>query len=279
MEYCGGGEIKWRTTDNKPTLRVSQTRRIIRDVILGLEYCEYSPIVELLYSCWYPPSVHYQGIIHRDIKPANLLWSEDRRSVKIGDFGVSAFSMAQRIAATGQRSPDQDQDPILMDETDLSKFAGTPMFLAPEIVAEPPTDVPSNTSSVTATEVNVTRRRPPITKAIDIWALGVTIYCLLFGDLPFKGEHEFSIYRAIREDDWDVPETMGSDRIPTGGRHQRKPKKGSESEGYLVINLLEGLLQKDPKKRMTLEQTKVHMPIHAKWMSLTHCTEAPVDPT
>ena len=38
MEYCSGGEIKWRTSNQKPTLRVSQTRRIIRDVILGLEY-------------------------------------------------------------------------------------------------------------------------------------------------------------------------------------------------------------------------------------------------
>ncbi len=41
MEYLGGGEIKWRTEGAEPTLRVSQTRRICRDVILGLEYCKY----------------------------------------------------------------------------------------------------------------------------------------------------------------------------------------------------------------------------------------------
>jgi len=40
MEYLGGGEIKWRTDHDEPTLTLAQTRRIMRDAILGLEYCE-----------------------------------------------------------------------------------------------------------------------------------------------------------------------------------------------------------------------------------------------
>ena len=38
MEFLGGGEIKWRDADSNPVLRVDQSRRICRDVILGLEY-------------------------------------------------------------------------------------------------------------------------------------------------------------------------------------------------------------------------------------------------
>ena len=38
MEYLGGGEVKWRTNYNQPVLAVAQTRRIIRDAVLGLEY-------------------------------------------------------------------------------------------------------------------------------------------------------------------------------------------------------------------------------------------------
>jgi SNF1-activating kinase 1 len=38
MEFMEGGEIKWRTVDEEPLLRVSQVRRICRDVLLGLEY-------------------------------------------------------------------------------------------------------------------------------------------------------------------------------------------------------------------------------------------------
>jgi hypothetical protein len=37
MEYLEGGEIKWRGHDG-PLLSLEQIRRIIRDVLLGLEY-------------------------------------------------------------------------------------------------------------------------------------------------------------------------------------------------------------------------------------------------
>lgn len=38
MEYLAGGEVKWRDDRNQPILSVEQTRRIIRDAVLGLEY-------------------------------------------------------------------------------------------------------------------------------------------------------------------------------------------------------------------------------------------------
>lgn len=40
MEYLGGGEVKWRDHENQPVLTISQTRRILRDAVLGLEYRE-----------------------------------------------------------------------------------------------------------------------------------------------------------------------------------------------------------------------------------------------
>ena len=51
MEYLGGGEIKWRTEQDEPVQRVSQTRRICRDVILGLEYCK-SFTFDVIWSDW-----------------------------------------------------------------------------------------------------------------------------------------------------------------------------------------------------------------------------------
>lgn len=266
MEYLGGGEIKWRTNDGEPVLRVDQTRRICRDVILGLEYCTFYPRV------WLPDlfdrrAVHHQGIIHRDIKPSNLLWTADRRTVKIADFGVAHFSYAQRLAAAGQGMVDPaDEDPILMDDTDLSKTAGTPMFLAPEIVSDT-SDPAASSSTVNVNETQSgratarLRRRQPITKAIDVWAFGVTLYGLLFGHLPFQADREYEIYQIIRRQDWTVDSTMGVDRIETGGRHQRLLPKGQETDGYLAMKLLEGLLEKDARKRITLDQVKVGVPI------------------
>lgn len=38
MEYQAGGEVKWQNPNHTPCLTVVQTRRILRDVILGVEY-------------------------------------------------------------------------------------------------------------------------------------------------------------------------------------------------------------------------------------------------
>ncbi|EKM58652.1 uncharacterized protein PHACADRAFT_88772, partial [Phanerochaete carnosa HHB-10118-sp] len=264
MEFMAGGEIKWRTDDEEPLLRVSQTRRICRDVLLGLEY------------------LHDQGIIHRDIKPANLLWSADRRVVKIADFGISHFSYAQFLAAKGKTADSADiqdlegHDKILLDESDLTRFAGTPTFLAPEIISDGSADMSASASTsgnLESTSVEV--RRPVISKAIDIWAFGVTLYALLFGKLPFLSEGEYQIYNKIKEEDWDVPETMGQDMIPVGGRRQHKPKKSQETEGYLVVDLLQGILEKDPAKRLDLQDIKRHpwitrdMPNAEQWLRAT----------
>ncbi|KAH9928363.1 kinase-like domain-containing protein [Fomitopsis serialis] len=226
----GGGEIKWRTNDGEPVLRVDQTRRICRDVILGLEY------------------LHHQGIIHRDIKPSNLLWTADRRTVKIADFGVAHFSYAQRLAAAGQGMVDLgDEDPILMDDTDLSKTAGTPMFLAPEIVCDT-ADLAASSSTVN--DGGASAPPAPITKAIDVWAFGVTLYGLLFGHLPFVADREYEVYQVIRRQDWAVDPTMGVDQLETAKR--------AGTDGYMVVQLLDGLLEKDARRRMTLDQVKRH---------------------
>ena len=162
------------------------------------------------------------------------------------------------------------EDPILLDESDLSKFAGTPMFLAPEIIADTSPD--STTGDLdqlaTATTATTFRKRQPITKAIDIWAFGVTLYALLFGKLPFTADGEYQIYSVIRTEDWDVPETMGCDKIPVGGRHQQPQQAGQETEGYLVVDLLDKLLQKDVKKRITLDGVQVSTTPSLLWSYL-----------
>ncbi|KAJ2917354.1 hypothetical protein MD484_g3075, partial [Candolleomyces efflorescens] len=246
MEYLGGGEVKWRNDDYEPVLSVSQTRRIIRDAVLGLEY------------------LHYQGIIHRDIKPANLLWTEDRRQVKIGDFGVSHFSYAQRLTAAGKAAENEHPEAFLMDDSDLSKRAGTPSFLAPEVIWEYSCSSPLTSQSElasprsTGTLQSLTSHRPQVTKSIDIWALGVTLYCLLFGKVPFTpfSDHggEFELYRVICNSDWTVGPTMGADEVPTGGRHSSPPSPGAP-----VIHLLDRFLKKDVQERITLDEVKLSL--------------------
>ncbi|GAV99356.1 other camkk elm protein kinase [Lentinula edodes] len=237
MEYLGGGEIQYTspTSPGTPILTVEQTRRIMRDAILGLEY------------------LHHQGIIHRDIKPANLLWSTGHDRVKIADFGTAHFSYAQRLAAAKASNlpiiDDNEEDPLLLNDADLAKRAGSPAFLAPEIVWEfvewpqaekfYPTYTPllpttpegsSPSEPVSADVVPVPAPpRPPVTKSIDIWALGVTLYCLLFGKTPFRppgdeGDRitEWAGYYWVCNRDWRAEDKMGWDGVLTGGQKARE---------------------------------------------------------
>ncbi|KDQ13554.1 hypothetical protein BOTBODRAFT_111440, partial [Botryobasidium botryosum FD-172 SS1] len=224
LEYMAGGEVKWRTApDNQPLLTVDETRRILRDVILGLDY------------------LHYQGIIHRDIKPANLLIHEDG-TVKISDFGVSHFSYALKLASAGENAAlGGPTDDVLMDDRELAKTAGSPAFFAPELCYKGP--------------------EPESYATIDVWALGVTLYCLLFGSVPYRAPNEYALYNIIPKEEFEIPPTMGRDAAPTGGRERRLEGEG---EGWEVAEVLERLLEKDPLKRITLSELKVSgaLPIH-----------------
>lgn len=160
--------------------------------------------------------------------------------MKICDFGVSHFT-----GATSQ------QDPVLFDEAGLSKIVGSPAFFAPEICYFPDkNDASSRTDGSNA---------PPITKQIDIWALGVTFYCLLFGEAPWQGTTEYNMFRAICQEEFHVPEFMARDRTPTGGRERRPEGYGL---GWTVVDILERLLTKDQEKRITLAALKVQWYSH-----------------
>ncbi len=231
------------------------------------------------HSLIFVPLVHFQGIIHRDIKPANLMWTSDRRTVKITDFGVAHISAAQRLAGSGKSQSDvraattnSDADlQLLFDDSELCKTAGTPSFLAPEVVYDFGIEIspaPSSPDALAAgagdSNSAVTLQapaphRPPITKAIDVWAFGVTLYCLLFGRTPFRVEsnHEFALYGVICTQDWDVEPFMGLDRIATEGRKHDCFDDKPCSEGAEIIKLLERLLEKDMNKRITLDEVKV----------------------
>jgi WD40 repeat protein len=116
---------------------------------------------------------HQKGIIHRDIKPSNILVAavDGQPTPKVIDFGVAK--------ATNQRLTEKTVF------TQLGFFVGTPEYISPE------------QAELTSLDVDTTT---------DIYSLGVVLYELLVGVLPFDAAHlrkagYDEIRRILREEE------------------------------------------------------------------------------
>uniref|UniRef100_A0AAY5EI04 Calcium/calmodulin-dependent protein kinase kinase 1, alpha a n=1 Tax=Electrophorus electricus TaxID=8005 RepID=A0AAY5EI04_ELEEL len=121
----------------------------------------------------------------------------DDGHVKIADFGVS--------------NQFEGNDAL------LSSTAGTPAFMAPETLSD--------------------NRKSFSGKALDVWAMGVTLYCFVFGKCPFIDEYILALHNKIRSKPVEFPE----------------PPTISEALG----NLLQRMLDKNPDTRITIPEIKL----------------------
>lgn len=214
-----------------PCLTLQQALDAFRDTVLGLEY------------------LHYQGIMHRDIKPANLLWTGDYR-VKISDFGVSY--LGKPIREDDRKDDALDNDSAALDEDiELAKTVGTPAFYAPELCDPDFFDTDKKID------------RPAITGQIDVWALGVTLYGMIFGRLPFYDSNEFRMYEKIAREEVFVS-CMRLKGVESPGEtpafHDKRPDDVLQYEEVddTLQDLLKRLLAKRPSERITLKEVKHH---------------------
>ena len=141
--------------------------------------------------------LHSERIVHRDIKPSNLLLHSES-CVKITDFGASHYF----------------EDPAT--DFRLAQTAGTPAFYAPECVKSSGT--------------------PFDTRAVDIWAAGVTLYCFLFARTPFRGSNAYDIYQRVADDP-----------VPLTGVPRKHPLSAQ------ALGVLRRMLHKNPERRATMK--------------------------
>jgi len=126
---------------------------------------------------------HAVGLIHRDIKPANIILCTRGRTcdvAKVVDFGlVKQLEAAADASATGDGA-----GRALASGADVSRagsIVGTPMYLAPEALADPGS----------------------LDGRADLYALGAVAYFLLTGTVVFGGR---SVMEACRHHVVTVPE-------------------------------------------------------------------------
>jgi len=130
---------------------------------------------------------HQRGIIHRDLKPANLLVDEGGEP-KVLDFGVARLT---------------DTDTHTTRGTEFGQIVGTLAYMSPEQVMADPLELDTRS---------------------DVYSLGVILYELLSGRLPYQVSKQLpEAVRTIRETD---PNPLSSiDRL-LPRRHRNNRRQG-----------------------------------------------------
>lgn len=155
FEFCPDGTvIDIKLNKSVEPLPEDVARLYFVQVLMGIEY------------------LHENEVVHRDIKPDNILLSDDRKTCKIVDFGVSEMFL----------KPGDDT---------MQKSAGSPAFMSPELCTAGHAEYHG--------------------KSDDIWSFGVTLYCMVVGHLPFNKDNFYELYQSIKNDDPDYPSHLSAD--------------------------------------------------------------------
>jgi predicted Ser/Thr protein kinase/HAMP domain-containing protein len=141
-------------------------------------------------------AAHAEGVVHRDIKPQNMLIIPETGDLKIMDFGIATVSNVK-----DEKKPDSAI-------TGAGMVLGTPDYLPPELGRGQSADFRS-----------------------DIYCMGVVLFELFCGKLPFTGASPLEIVLAHMQTPPPAPRSI-------------KPGLPVELEGVILR-----CLEKDPQKR------------------------------
>ncbi|MEK6282992.1 MAG: protein kinase [Acidobacteriota bacterium] len=142
-------------------------------------------------------AAHQAGIVHRDIKPDNIMLRPDGYA-KVVDFGLAKLTEKSKSGA------DTSMSTMLQVDTGTGVVMGTTAYMSPEQA-----------------------RGLELDARTDIWSLGVVLYEMLSGSMPFKGNTQSDLVVSILERDpaplittpllppeldWMVRKTLRKDR-------------------------------------------------------------------
>ena len=154
-------------------------------------------------------AAHAAGIVHRDIKPENIMLRSDGY-VKLLDFGLAKLIEQYFPPADGQATT------LQMVKTGTGVVLGTVLYMSPEQA-----------------------RALPVDGRTDVWSLGVVLYEMLSGSLPFQGATATDIIVSIVEKE-PPPLTARSDDLPAELRRivKKALRKDKEARYQTIADML-----------------------------------------
>jgi serine/threonine protein kinase len=139
--------------------------------------------------------IHSNGVVHRDLKPENIM-IDAGDNVKLIDFGIAADFAPRRQGPVGTRLANRPET------------MGTPDYISPEQVTGKHGDARS-----------------------DIYALGVMLYEMVTGKMPFEGANAFAI----------MNDRLVNNPVP--------PREIEPSVSPQLQEIIYRALERDPKRR------------------------------
>jgi len=142
--------------------------------------------------------VHDLNVIHRDVKLENLVFQSEHSNagLKLLDFGLAEYV--------------DDPEELCLPA------GGTPFYMAPEVIP------------------NGREIRKELLKKSDMWALGVCVFFILNGSLPFWSEDRSELFQMIK--------------------HENPLQNWNENLSLEAKAFVSKLLEKDVEKRVTAEE-------------------------
>jgi serine/threonine protein kinase len=237
LEYMMKGDLyELLHNENKyEQFEEDEAQKIMKDIVSGVAY------------------LHSKRIVHRDIKLENLLINEFD-TVKVADFGLSVDLNELSELQSSIPPPDVTEvkekpakkilpktrkDRKLEEaEDEMTVLCGTTEYMPPEML-----------------------KGEKYNEKVDVWALGIVMFELLTGDIPFdKRETKYKKFKDKRNRELFRKQVISKDI---------KYPDGMSSE---AIDLMKKMLNKDPIKRISANEVLNH-----PWFTQTFSSQPDFD--
>lgn len=155
---------------------------------------------------------HDKGVIHRDIKPQNIMLLSDMRTIKVADFGIARLDNKTDTKTLGDGSA-----------------IGSVHYISPEQA-----------------------RAQNVDKRTDIYSVGVVLYEMITGTVPFQAENAVSVALMQVQNIAAMPRSI-KPNIPVGMEQiimkamQKRPSDRYQSASEMLLDL--DSLRKNPNIR------------------------------